>query len=345
MLLLSPFNHGNCKIIFPYVHISIHQSSNPKCLFRGNIIIWVFPKIGVKPPKWMVYKGKTLLELMIWGAHPYFWKHHIILDWANWSTPWGRQTLRTFSLTSTLALTVGITPWSFHPSPTQTGKPYLTAGNAHGIWTCNTSENIVGDDFFYLLLSCIAFEMIRKQCWLDCHWKPLLDQMGKASKTKRMAFTNLSNLNTGEIMLIFKNLHQLGWSKHCNSCDIHRIFTTSTHRSVSINFSLTCLKITSNPVSHYIHGQDTCGSWSIKKTRAVHLFCIYISGSTFINRSNWPKVYTRITSLTSPGLDPWVGGLGPGGFKDVMEKCEMILVGKKNRSKYGDRKVERKSCI
>ena len=27
-------------------------------------------------PKWMVYKGKTLLELMIWG-YPYFWKHPI----------------------------------------------------------------------------------------------------------------------------------------------------------------------------------------------------------------------------------------------------------------------------
>ena len=36
-------------------------------------------KIGVSknrggPPKWMVYKGKILLELMIWG-YPYFWKH------------------------------------------------------------------------------------------------------------------------------------------------------------------------------------------------------------------------------------------------------------------------------
>ena len=35
----------------------------------------VFPKIGRKQPKWMVYKGKTLLELMIWGGKtpPYFW--------------------------------------------------------------------------------------------------------------------------------------------------------------------------------------------------------------------------------------------------------------------------------
>ncbi len=35
----------------------------------------VNPKIGVPhPPKWMVYKGKRLLELMIWG-YLYFWKH------------------------------------------------------------------------------------------------------------------------------------------------------------------------------------------------------------------------------------------------------------------------------
>ena len=34
----------------------------------------VEPKIGVKPPKWMVYNGKPLLKWMIWGYH-YFWKH------------------------------------------------------------------------------------------------------------------------------------------------------------------------------------------------------------------------------------------------------------------------------
>ena len=36
-------------------------------------------KNGVKPPNWMVKSQKlmekTLLEWMIWGAHPYFWKH------------------------------------------------------------------------------------------------------------------------------------------------------------------------------------------------------------------------------------------------------------------------------
>ncbi len=31
---------------------------------------------GKKKTKWMVYKGKTLLELMIWGGkQPNFWKH------------------------------------------------------------------------------------------------------------------------------------------------------------------------------------------------------------------------------------------------------------------------------
>lgn len=67
--------------------------------------------------------------------------------------------------------------------------------------------------------------------------------------------------------------------------------------------------------------QATCGSWSIKKTRAVHLFCIYISGSTFINRSNWPKVYTRITSLTSPGkIDQGLGGMKGGLLNDLCLK-------------------------
>ena len=37
---------------------------------------WVFPKIGGKTPKWMVYNGirNTPLKWMIWG-YPYFWKH------------------------------------------------------------------------------------------------------------------------------------------------------------------------------------------------------------------------------------------------------------------------------
>ena len=28
------------------------------CSYTRKIMIWVFPKMGVKPPKWMVYSGK-----------------------------------------------------------------------------------------------------------------------------------------------------------------------------------------------------------------------------------------------------------------------------------------------
>ena len=33
---------------------------------------WVFPKIGVFPPKWMFYTGKPLSKWMIWGENPLF---------------------------------------------------------------------------------------------------------------------------------------------------------------------------------------------------------------------------------------------------------------------------------
>ena len=39
----------------------------------------VNPKIGGKPPKWMVKKWKTLLKWRIWGGFPpIFWKHPYI---------------------------------------------------------------------------------------------------------------------------------------------------------------------------------------------------------------------------------------------------------------------------
>ena len=49
----------------------------------NGLVFWgemgVNPKIGgFYPPKRMVYfmeNWKTLLKWMIWGAHPYFWKH------------------------------------------------------------------------------------------------------------------------------------------------------------------------------------------------------------------------------------------------------------------------------
>ena len=35
----------------------------------------MFPKIGGKTPKMDGLYWKTLLKWLIWGAHPYFWKH------------------------------------------------------------------------------------------------------------------------------------------------------------------------------------------------------------------------------------------------------------------------------
>ena len=36
----------------------------------------MFPKIGGVPPKWMVkIMENPMNKWMIWGAHPYFWKH------------------------------------------------------------------------------------------------------------------------------------------------------------------------------------------------------------------------------------------------------------------------------
>ncbi len=41
-----------------------------------QIHLGVNPKIGVKTPKWMVkIMENPMNKWMIWGAHPYFWKH------------------------------------------------------------------------------------------------------------------------------------------------------------------------------------------------------------------------------------------------------------------------------
>lgn len=76
----------------------------------------------------------------------------------------------------------------------------------------------------------------------------------------------------------------------------HRLSWKSSLENIS--FSFFCGPFIFRTWSKDVQG--TWGSWSIRNTRAVHLFCMYISGSIFINRSSWPKVYTRITSLTSP---------------------------------------------
>ena len=48
------------------------------CFFVWGEDIWVFPKIGGKPPKWMVYfMENPMNKWMIWEYH-YFWKHPYI---------------------------------------------------------------------------------------------------------------------------------------------------------------------------------------------------------------------------------------------------------------------------
>ena len=54
------------------------------CGLCNGVYIWMFPKIGGKPPKWKVYNEKTLLKLMIWGfshifgSTPIFRKHFCV---------------------------------------------------------------------------------------------------------------------------------------------------------------------------------------------------------------------------------------------------------------------------
>ena len=37
--------------------------------------IWMFPKIGVSPQNGWFVMENPMNKWMIWGAHPYFWKH------------------------------------------------------------------------------------------------------------------------------------------------------------------------------------------------------------------------------------------------------------------------------
>ena len=40
--------------------------------------IWVFPKIGGKPPKWMVKIMENPVKIDDLGVFPYFWKHQFV---------------------------------------------------------------------------------------------------------------------------------------------------------------------------------------------------------------------------------------------------------------------------
>ena len=47
--------------------------------------IWVFPKIGGKPPKWMVYIGQPYEQMDDFGGYHYFWKHpYFVFSTSTW---------------------------------------------------------------------------------------------------------------------------------------------------------------------------------------------------------------------------------------------------------------------
>ena len=50
------------------------------------LVNWVFPKIGGKPPKWMVkIMENPMNKWMDWG-YPYFWKHPVGDFFASYGT-------------------------------------------------------------------------------------------------------------------------------------------------------------------------------------------------------------------------------------------------------------------
>ena len=57
-----------CEILFrPFF---VLRSEGPKRLERKMTLIWVFPKIGVKPPKWMVKIMETPIKMDDLGGKP-----------------------------------------------------------------------------------------------------------------------------------------------------------------------------------------------------------------------------------------------------------------------------------
>ena len=65
---------GDETCLVGLLNVEAHLISNNHAKKKLRNIL-VFPKIGGKPPKWMVYNGKPYQKWMIWGAHPCFWKH------------------------------------------------------------------------------------------------------------------------------------------------------------------------------------------------------------------------------------------------------------------------------
>ena len=130
-------------------------------------------------------------------------------------------------------------------------------------------------------------------------------------------------------MLMLKNLHLLGWSKHCNSCDIHRIFNSPecVHQLLIDMETLD----DSNPVTHVYpwprymwvvkHQEDSSRPFVLH----IHLWIDFHQSIQLAQ-----GIHTNhLAHITWVGPGHPLGALDPGGFKDVMEKCEMILVEKK----------------
>ena len=52
-----------------------HVLGTTKCMVKNLVHIWVFPKIGGFPPKWILkIMENPMNKWMIWW-YPYFWKH------------------------------------------------------------------------------------------------------------------------------------------------------------------------------------------------------------------------------------------------------------------------------
>ena len=57
-----------------------------RCSEYRLTLTWMFPKIGGKPPKWMVKIMENPIKMDDLGAHPYFWKHPYGYRFASFQT-------------------------------------------------------------------------------------------------------------------------------------------------------------------------------------------------------------------------------------------------------------------
>ena len=66
-------------------HKSYEFSGGVWILRDISYIIWVFPKIGENPPKWMVKIMENPIKIDDLGVFPYFWKHPYMIQ--VWQPP------------------------------------------------------------------------------------------------------------------------------------------------------------------------------------------------------------------------------------------------------------------